>query len=228
MAQRYPAVEPYASGMLAVTDGHHLYWEMCGAPEGVAAVYLHGGPGGGCTPEARRNFDPRYYRAVLFDQRGCGRSRPLASDGDADLSTNTTAHLVGDIERLRKYLGIDRWVVVGGSWGVTLGLVYAQRHPQRVIAMVLGAVTAGTQREIDWISRDVGRVFPREWEQFASTVPVAQRAGDLAAAYTSCWLTPTRRYAPRRRGSGARGRTRTCRWRQDGHPTSATGTRSSS
>ena len=113
MAERYPAVEPYESGMLGVTDGHRLYWEMCGASDGTAAVYLHGGPGSGCTPGARRSFDPRSYRAVLFDQRGCGRSRPLASDGDADLSTNTTPHLIGDIERLREHLGIDRWVVVG-------------------------------------------------------------------------------------------------------------------
>jgi proline iminopeptidase len=185
MAKRYPAVEPYESGMLAVPDGHRLYWEMCGASEGTAAVYLHGGPGSGCSPEARRNFDPRSYRAVLVDQRGCGRSRPLASDGDGDLSTNTTAHLIGDIERLREHLGIDRWVLVGGSWGVTLGLVYAQRHPERVIAMVLGAVTAGTRRETDWIAREMGRVFPREWEQFAGTVSAAQWAGDpsVACAY---------------------------------------------
>ena len=110
---------------------------------------------------------------MLFDQRGCGRSRPLASEPDTDLSTNTTAHLVADIERLREHLGIDRWVVMGISWGVTLGLVYAQRHPERVIAMVLGAVTAGTRRETDWITRDMGRVFPREWEQFAGAVPAA-------------------------------------------------------
>jgi proline iminopeptidase len=192
MAERYPAVEPYESGMLAVTNGHRLHWEMCGVPEGTAAVYLHGGPGGGCNPEARRYFDPRSYRAVLFDQRGCGRSRPLAGDGDADLSTNTTAHLVGDIERLREHLGIDRWVVVGGSWGVTLGLVYAQRHPERVIAMVLGAVTMGTRRETDWITRDMGRIFPREWEQFAGTVPVAQRGGDLSAAYAHLLAEPPR------------------------------------
>jgi proline iminopeptidase len=183
MAERYPAVEPYESGLLPVTDGHRLYWEMCGARDGTAAVYLHGGPGSGCTPKARRNFDPRSYRAVLFDQRGCGRSRPLASDGDADLSTNTTAHLIGDLERLRDHLGIDRWVVVGGSWGVTLALVYAQRHPERVIAVVLAAVTAGTRRETDWITRDMGRVFPREREQFTGTVPVAEREGALSAAY---------------------------------------------
>lgn len=190
MAERYPAVEPSASGMLEVTDGHSLYWETCGAPDGTPAVYLHGGPGSGCSHQARRNFDPGSYRAVLFDQRGCGRSRPRAGDTDADLSTNTTAHLIEDIERLREHLGINRWVVVGGSWGVTLALVYAQRHPERVIAMALCAVTAGTRRETDWITRDMGRVFPREWEQFAGAVPAAERDGDLSAAYARLLADP--------------------------------------
>jgi proline iminopeptidase len=183
VVERYPAVEPYESGLLEVPDGHVLYWETVGNRAGTPAVYLHGGPGSGSTPGARRNFDPSGFRAVLFDQRGCGRSRPLASEPETDLSTNTTAHLVADIERLREHLGIDRWVVMGVSWGVTLGLVYAQRHPERVIAMVLGAVTAGTRRETDWITRDMGRVFPREWERFAAAVPAAERNGDLAAAY---------------------------------------------
>lgn len=164
---------------------------------------------------------------MLFDQRGCGRSQRLASATNADLSTNTTAHLIEDIERLREHLGINRWVVACGSWGVTLGLVYAQRHPERVIAMVLGAVTAGTRRETDWITRDMGRVFPREWEQFTGTVPAAERATFLRLR-RGCWLTPSRKCAHRRRGSGAPGRTRTCRWRRGGHPPSATGTRSSS
>ncbi|MGH8938388.1 MAG: alpha/beta fold hydrolase, partial [Actinomycetes bacterium] len=190
MAERYPAVEPYESGMLAVTDGHRLYWEMCGAPDGTAAIYLHGGPGSGCSHGARRSFDPRSYRAVLFDQRGCGRSQPVAGDGDADLSTNTTPHLIEDIERLREHLGIDRWVVVGGSWGVTLGLAHAQRHPDRVIAMVLAAITTGSRRETDWITRDMGRVFPREWEQFVGTVPAAERAGDLCAAFARLLADP--------------------------------------
>lgn len=197
MADRYPAVEPYESGLLEVTDGHALYWETVGNPAGTPAVYLHGGPGSGCTPGARRNFDPSAYRAVLFDQRGCGRSRPLASQPAADLSTNTTAHLVEDMERLREHLGIDHWVVVGGSWGVTLALVYAQRHPERVIAMVLGAVTSGTRRETDWITRDMGRVFPREWEQFAAAVPEADRDGDLAAAYAQLLADPDPRMRER-------------------------------
>jgi proline iminopeptidase len=115
MVERYPAVEPDESGLLDVGDGHRVYWESVGNPAGVPVVYLHGGPGSGSTPSARRHFDPQAYRAVLFDQRGCGRSRPLASDPDADLSTNTTTHLVADIERLREHLRIDRWVVVGVS-----------------------------------------------------------------------------------------------------------------
>jgi len=119
--------------MLSTSDGHDVYWEAVGNPEGTPAVYLHGGPGSGCTHGARGNFDPNAYRAVLFDQRGCGRSRPLA-DVPVDLTKNTTAHLIEDIERLRAHLGIERWVVVGVSWGVTLGLAYAQRHPERVVA----------------------------------------------------------------------------------------------
>ena len=132
-------------------------------------VWLHGGPGSPASPNSRRNFDPTRYRAVIFDQRGCGRSRPLASDPAADLSTNTTDHLVADIERLRTHLGIDRWVVVGGSWGVTLALVYAQRHPERVLGMVLAAVSSGRLRETQWITRDMGRVFPRQWDRFVRT-----------------------------------------------------------
>ena len=190
MAQLYPAIEPSSTGMLAVGDGHTLYWEEIGNPAGTPVVYLHGGPGSGCSVGARRNFDPAAYRAVLFDQRGCGRSRPLASAPDVDLSMNTTDRLVADIEALREHLGIDRWVVVGVSWGVTLGLVYAQRHPHRVRAMVLAAVTAGTRRETTWITRDMGRVFPREWEQFATLVPPAERDGDLAAAYARLLADP--------------------------------------
>ncbi len=190
MTERYPAVEPYDSGTLGVGDAHTLYWETVGNPSGTPAVYLHGGPGSGCTPGARRNFDPEGYRAVLFDQRGCGRSRPLASEPDADLSTNTTDHLVADLERLRKHLGIERWVVVGVSWGVTLGLVYAERYPERIIGMVLGAVTSGSWRETEWITRAMGRVFPREWERFAAIVPQVERGGDLSAAYARLLAEP--------------------------------------
>jgi len=190
MAERHPDVEPYESGLLEVTDGHRLYWETVGNPLGTLALYLHGGPGSGCSTGARRRFDPRLYRAVLFDQRGCGRSTPSAAEPDADLSTNTTDHLVDDIERLREHLGIDQWVVFGGSWGVTLGLVYAQRHRRRVLAMVLAAVTSGSRRETDWITRDMGRVFPREWEELIALVPRAERDGDLCAAYARLLADP--------------------------------------
>lgn len=190
MSGRYPAIEPYESGNLEVGDGHSVYWETVGNPAGIPAVFLHGGPGSGCTSGARRNFDPEAYRAVLFDQRGCGRSRPRASEPDADLGTNTTDHLVADLERLRDHLGIGRWVVAGGSWGVTLGLVYAERHPERVIGMALGAVTAGTWRETKWITHDMGRVFPREWERFAAIVPEAERGGNLSAAYARLLADP--------------------------------------
>ena len=190
MAEQYPEIEPYAYGWLDVGDGHEIYWESVGDPAGMAAVWLHGGPGGGCGPGTRRSFDPAAYRAVLFDQRGCGRSRPLADSAAADLSTNTTRHLVRDIERLRVHLGIERWVVVGGSWGVTLALAYAQRHPARVIAMVLAAITSGTRRETDWITRDMRRVFPREWDAFAAGVPPGERDGDLSAAYARLLADP--------------------------------------
>ena len=187
MAERYPPIEPYDAGMLPVGDGHTIYWETVGSPDGVPAVFLHGGPGGGCRPGDRRIFDPSAYRAVLFDQRGCGRSTPAVTSDGADLSTNTTAHLVADIERLREHLGVDRWVVVGVSWGVTLALVYAQRHPGRVRGMALAAVTAGTQREIDWITRDVGRIFPEEWERFAAFAGVDT---DLPEAYARLLADP--------------------------------------
>ena len=181
---RYPDVEPYETGRLDVGDGHSLYWEVCGNPEGLPAVVLHGGPGTGCSPGTRRLFDPSRYRVVLVDQRNAGRSTPWAAEPEVDLSTNTTAHLVADVERLREHLGVDRWVVFGGSWGVTLGLAHAQAHPERVRALVLAAVTSGRRLETDWITRDVGRVFPREWERFRDAVPAADRDGDLSAAYS--------------------------------------------
>ena len=183
MTERYPEVEPRATGMLGVGDDHEIYWETVGNPEGTPALYLHGGPGSGSTPGARRYFDPDAYYAVLADQRGCGRSRPLADGPDANLAANTTGHLVADIERLREHLGVQRWVVVGLSWGVTLGLVSAPRHRDRVLAMVLAAVTSGARRETDWITREMGRVFPMEWERFRDVLPEPDRDGDLAAGY---------------------------------------------
>jgi proline iminopeptidase len=190
MPPRYPEIEPYESGTLAVGDGHELYWETVGNPAGLPAVWLHGGPGTGCSPGTRRSFDPAAYRAVLVDQRGCGRSRPLADSAAADLSTNTTQHLIADLEMLREHLGIDRWVVAGGSWGVTLALAYAQAHPDRVVGLVLAAVTSGRRLETEWITRDMRRVFPREWDAFAAGVPAAERGGDLAAAYARLLADP--------------------------------------
>ncbi len=176
-------VEPYESGLLATPDGQHLYWETVGDPDGPAALYLHGGPGSGCSTAARSVYSASGYRGVLFDQRGCGRSRPSAADPSTSLDANTTRHQIEDIERLREHLGIERWVVYGGSWGVTLGLAYAQRHPGRVTGLVLAAVTAGRKAEIEWITRDMGRIFPREWEKFRDGVSEAERAGNLSAAY---------------------------------------------
>ena len=132
---QFPAIEPYESGFLDVGDGHEVYWESCGNPAGIPALFLHGGPGSGCSSGQRRFFDPTLYRAVLFDQRGPGRSRPLASSPDACLSTNTTGHLIADIEMLHVMLGVDRWTVLGLSWGTTLGLAYAEAHPHHVKAL---------------------------------------------------------------------------------------------
>lgn len=190
VAGLHPATDPFVHGVLDVGDADRIYWECVGSPSGVPAVFLHGGPGSGATTDARRYFDPARVRAVLFDQRGCGRSRPLVTDPEANLATNTTHHLIHDIERLRCHLGIDDWVIVGVSWGSTLALAYAQRHPERVRALVLGPVTMGTRREISWITRDMGRLFPREWEAFAAGVPADQRDGELSAAYARLLADP--------------------------------------
>ena len=184
MSELYPVIEPYEHGMLEVGDGHRLYWETCGNPAGKPAVVLHGGPGSGCTPGWRRFFDPAAYQIVLFDQRGCGRSTPHASDPAVDLSTNTTHHLLADIERLREYLGVERWLIFGGSWGSTLGLAYAEAHPERVSELILFSVVMTTQREVEWITREMGRVFPAEWAHFRDGVPAADRDGNLVEAYS--------------------------------------------
>jgi pimeloyl-ACP methyl ester carboxylesterase len=163
MAELYPEIESYEHGMLDVGEGQRVYWEVCGNPNGKPAVVLHGGPGSGCTPGLRRYFDPAAYRIVLFDQRGAGRSVPDAGDPTIDLSTNTTHHLISDIELLREHLGIDRWLVFGGSWGATLALTYAERHPQRVAEIVLASVTMTRPAEIQWLYHGVGRFLPEEW-----------------------------------------------------------------
>lgn len=190
MTELYPEAEPRDAGLLPVGDGHQIFWETVGDPAGTPALWLHGGPGSGAGPGSRRYFDPTAYRAVLLDQRGCGRSLPLADSADADLTANTTQHLINDVEALREHLGIDRWVVAGGSWGVALALAYAQQHPDRVRALALAAVTAGRRLETEWITRDMRRVFPREWDEFASFVPEAERGGDLAAAYARLLADP--------------------------------------
>jgi proline iminopeptidase len=176
--------EPLTEGMLEVGDGHRMAWTAFGHPGGHPAVALHGGPGSGTSPLYSSLFDLTRYHVVLFDQRGCGRSTPHAGDPRTNLTDNTTAHLVADIERLRSHLGIQRWVVLGLSWGSTLGLAYAQRFPERTAALVLGMVTTGTRREIEWITRDMGRFAPEAWERFRNGVPESDRDGDLAAAYS--------------------------------------------
>ena len=183
MTPLYPALEPYDQGMLAVGDDNFIYWETCGNPAGKAVLVLHGGPGSGCTVGMRRFFDPAAYRIVLFDQRGCGRSRPHAGDPATSLAANTTDHLVADIERLRAHLGIACWLVYGGSWGSTLALTYAERYPQQVAAIVLAGVTMTRRSEIDWLYRGVAPMFPAEWVHFRAGVPADQRDGDLVAAY---------------------------------------------
>ncbi|MGW1738993.1 prolyl aminopeptidase [Nocardia sp. NPDC001965] len=183
MRPLYPPIEPYEHGMLAAGDGQAVYWETSGNPDGKPAVFLHGGPGGGTSPRNRRYFDPDRYRIVLLDQRGCGRSTPHIADG-ADLSVNTTAHLIADIETLRAELGIEQWLVFGGSWGSTLSLAYAQQYPQRVTELVLRGIFLLRRKEIDWYyNGSAGYVYPDEWEKFLAPIPEAERGGDLVEAY---------------------------------------------
>lgn len=190
MASLYPEIEPYDSGMLDAGDGHRIHWETCGNPKGKPALVLHGGPGSGSTPGARRHFNPNLYRIVLFDQRGSGRSTPHASEPGIDLSANTTDHLIADIELLRRHLGIETWLVRGGSWGSTLALAYAQIHPQRVSELVLNSVATTTAAEVDWITRGVGARFPEAWARFRDGAPPEAADGDLAAAYHRLLMHP--------------------------------------
>ncbi len=179
----YPPIEPYARGMLDVGDGQEIFWEASGNPDGKPVVVLHGGPGGGVSPDMRRFFDPERYRAVLFDQRGCGRSTPHASAPDADLDANTTWHLVADIERLREHLGLERWQVFGGSWGSTLALAYAQTHAERVTELVLRGIFTLRKREIDWFYQSgASFLFPDAWEEYLEQIPEGER-DDLVRAY---------------------------------------------
>jgi proline iminopeptidase len=174
----YPPIEPYRTGRLDVGDGHELYWELCGNPAGRPAVFLHGGPGAGCSPDHRRQFDPERYNVLLFDQRGSGRSTPHAS-----LDANTTWHLVDDIERLRALAGVESWLVFGGSWGSTLALAYAQAHPARAAGLILRGIFLMHGSELDWLYQDgASRMFPDKWEAFLEPIPEAERS-DMVAAY---------------------------------------------
>ena len=174
----YPPLSPHESGWLDVGDGHSIYWEVCGNPDGKPALFLHGGPGGSCQPDHRRLFDPHVYRIVLFDQRGAGRSRPKGS-----LQANTTPDLVADIEKLRILLNVENWLILGGSWGAALALAYAQAHPARVRAMVLRGVFTARQCEVDWLYKfGASSIFPDSWQKFIGTIPESER-DDLVAAY---------------------------------------------
>lgn len=190
MRELYPEIEPLETGMLDVGDGQHIYWEISGNLSGKPAVFLHGGPGAGTTPEHRRLFDPERYRIVLFDQRGCGLSIPHASEPEADLSANTTWHLVADMERLREHLSIDRWLVFGGSWGSALGLAYAQTHPERVTELVLRGIFTLRRQELDWFYEGgASAVYPDLWEDFIAPVPLLER-GHLIDAYARLLRNP--------------------------------------
>lgn len=190
MVELYPLTEPFDSGMLDVGDGNSVYWEAAGNVSGKPAVVLHGGPGQGSAPNMRRGFDPDRYLVVTFDQRGCGRSTPHASDPATDMTVNTTGHLVADIERLREHLGIERWLVSGGSWGTTLALVYAETHPERVSEMVLTAITTSRRSEIDWLYHGAAMFFPEAFERFKAGVPAVGDDRDLPAAYAERTADP--------------------------------------
>jgi len=195
----FPQTPPRDSGRLEVGGGDAVYWEVRGEPRGRPAVVVHGGPGAPARG-MHRLLDPAVYRTVVIHQRNCGSSTPSAADPSTDLSGNTTAALVADMERVREHLGIDRWLVFGASWGTTLGLAYAQTHPERVRAMVLLAVCTTTAREVEWITRDMGRIWPEAWERFRSGVPEAARNGNLAAAYAR--LLASRDAAVREQAAG--------------------------
>lgn len=190
MAELYPEAEAHAQGWLMAGDGHAVYWEEAGNPNGIPALTLHGGPGSGSSPSVRRFFDPARYRIISFDQRNSGRSRPSAGAPQVDLSANTTWHLVADIERLRDLFQVEQWVIYGNSWGTTLALAYAQRHPGRVAAMVLQGVTTTRQSEIDWLYRGMGAQLSEPYAAFRAGVPAGTGESDLVAGYNDLMLDP--------------------------------------
>jgi proline iminopeptidase len=173
----FSEIKPYASGMLALDSTHSMYWEQSGNSEGAAAVFLHGGPGAGCVPNHRRFFDPSHYRIILFDQRGAGRSTPYA-----EIKDNTTPHLIADMEKLREHLGVEKWLVFGGSWGSTLALAYAEAHPKRCTGLILRGVFLCRRSEIKWFLYDLRNIFPEPWREFSGFIPERER-NDLLAAY---------------------------------------------
>ncbi|MGV9408635.1 prolyl aminopeptidase [Nocardia sp. NPDC003693] len=171
MAAFFPPIDPYADGLLEVGDGNQVYWCASGNPGGRPVLVVHGGPGSGSSARARKAFDPNQFRIVQFDQRGCGRSTPSAAEATTDMSMNTTEHLIADMERLRSHLGIESWLLYGGSWGSTLILAYAQRYPGRVTGIILIGVTTTRRREIDWLYRGLARLLPAEWARFRAAAP---------------------------------------------------------
>ena len=173
----FPACEPRHSQRIEAGDGHLLYVEECGNPDGIPVVFLHGGPGAGVSPTHRRMFDPSLFRVILFDQRGAGSARPFA-----EIANNSTWHLIEDIERIRQVFGIERWIVFGGSWGSTLGLVYGISHPERCLGFVLRGIFLGTRPEINWFLDEMGKFFPEAWERFSSFLPENER-DDLLCSY---------------------------------------------
>jgi pimeloyl-ACP methyl ester carboxylesterase len=215
MTELYPEIIPYAHGMLDTGDGNHVYWETCGNPYGKPAVFLHGGPGSGCTERQRRLFDPAAYRIVLFDQRNCGRSTPHASDPATDLARNTTAHLLSDMELLRRHLGIEQWLLLGGSWGSILALAYAERHPERVSEIVLWGVTTGGTASSIGCSAAAWRPSSRR-SGIASATLCLLPTGTVIwwKSTTGCCAIPILRSAGTPRTNGACGSLR----RPSGHP----------
>ena len=173
----FPPIEPFATGFLRLDALNTMYWEQSGNPSGIPVAFLHGGPGAGATPTHRRFFDPHHYRIVVFDQRGAGRSTPLGS-----LIDNTTAHLVADMEALRRHLGIERWLAFGGSWGSMLALAYAEAHPERILALVLRGIFLCRESEVEWFLYGMRKVFPEAWRAFAGFLPEGER-DDLLEAY---------------------------------------------
>lgn len=180
----YPEIEPYASGRLPLDAIHTMYWESSGSPDGIPVVFLHGGPGSGSTPKHRRFFDPAAYRIVVYDQRGAGRSAPLG-----ELRENTTLHLIDDLERLRRHLGIDRWLLFGGSWGSTLALAYAEAHPEQCLGLVLRGIFLCRKSEIDWFLYGLRHIFPEPWERFVGFLPPAER-GDVLRGFHQRLIDP--------------------------------------